>query len=286
MISHLHLYNSFAAANKLGKDGVEKEGKDGIDKEDKDGIDKEDKDGVGKEDKDGVDKEDKDGVGKEDKDGVDKEDKDGVSKEDKAQIENGYDDESEEGEDFAEAVTNAPMQVDAVVFRKLIMGFVAHFSAKHVLERHAMKLPPNVEVEFKLIAMSRSKTAIGSWDYMKSLIHRAVVECGPKSDSSAMRSEQYIHKIQKHIDGYTSATDPSAYHFIYSMFSKMRQHGQGAPSIQLPDFKGDKHCEAILAAFILYFDTSLSKSTTADNKEFIELQKLRQVFWCPCLLLH
>lgn len=130
-----------------------------------------------------------------------------------------------------------------VLGRQLVLGLVGHFSAKHILERHAGNLPSNINVKFKLISMPRSNILVGSWDYMRQLVHRVAMDHGSQSDV-VLRVEKYIKKIEKHINAYDSSDNWSFYHFIFDIFSAIRN---GKP----PTFRGDKHCEAILAAFIL-----------------------------------
>lgn len=75
------------------------------------------------------------------------------------------------------------------------------------------------------------------------LVHRVAMDHGSQSDV-VLRVEKYIKKIEKHINAYDSSDNRSFYHFIFDIFSAIRN---GKP----PTFRGDKHCEAILAAFIL-----------------------------------
>ena len=67
---------------------------------------------------------------------------------------------------------------------RLVLGLVGHFSAKHILERHAvnLNLPSNIDVEF-LIAIPRSDASVGSWDYMQELIRRMTMDHHSASDS-------------------------------------------------------------------------------------------------------
>jgi hypothetical protein len=158
------------------------------------------------------------------------------------------------------------------LLRQLVLGLVGHFSAKHILERHAGNLPSNINVEFKLIAMPRSNMPVGSWDDMQQLIHRVAKDHAPPA-SDVLVVDKYVKKIEKHINAYDSADNRSFYHFIFDVFSAIRRG-------ESPTFKGDKHCEAILAAVILYFQDTTRCKLTEDGMEAIEaLHNLREVFW-------
>ena len=204
--------------------------------------------------------------------------RDPVDNQDPLPTQNGHGDEEEEGEDFSDPANNRESPNNARVLRQLVLGLVGHFSAKHILERHVARLPLTVDVEFKLIAMPRSTAPVGSWNYIKQLVHRVVMGDDSPSDV-ALNVGMYMKRIQQNIDIYASAANRSSYHFVFDVFLAIRRHSQSKSdeSGELPDFKGDKHCEAILAAVILFFDTTLCK--VDDVAAMADLLNLRQVFW-------
>src|ERR1700733_2464033 len=113
--------------------------------------------------------------------------------------------------------------------------------------------------------MPHSNTLVGSWDYMQQLVHRMAMDYGFQSDI-VLRVEKYIKKIEKHINVYESVDNSSCYHFVFDIFLAICKG-------DLPTFKGDKHCKAILAAVILYFDTSLCKLNEVDKREVLRLSQ-------------
>jgi hypothetical protein len=224
------------------------------------------------------------------------------------------DSDSEDGDELAEGVKYNPLHIDHMVLRKLILAYVAHFSAKRILERHSMQLRPDVDVRLNLIAVPRSKTAVGSWQYMETLIRRSGE--GNVTDW-ALRAPNYIKTICQHILAFNAATLESRATFphVYSIFERLyiddlRVKRESKAKANIPkdpsdpneletnvpsksnkmepiNFPGDTHCEALLAAFLLYFDPSSCKSTTEEDVKAIQdLQALRKVFCQVCFLFH
>jgi hypothetical protein len=222
----------------------------------------------------------------EDEDGTDADSEDGTHDQ-KGEPE---DTDSEDGDELAEGVKSDPFHIDYVVLRKLILAYVAPFSAKHILERHSMQLCPGLDVRLKLISVPRSKTVVASWQYMETLI----LGKGGISDW-APHAPNHIDTIRKHILAFNTATSESRSTFphIYSIFEHlyfddllMKQKGKAGEAEPIY-FPGNKHCEAILAAFLLYFDPSSYKSTTEEDVKAIQdLQALRKVFCQAYFLFH
>jgi hypothetical protein len=178
--------------------------------------------------------------------------------------------EDEEGEEYTEATRTAPTVTNCTTFRKWIMAFVGHFSAQHILEKHVGALPPSEEVHLDLLTMPRPKVEIGSWVYMENLIK----DITKRHDSATykMTSMTYIGKIKKHLLAYHEAD--SNHHTaeqdkIFPIFNALMNQWNdlGAPPSELQvNFPGNKHCEAILAAFLAYCDVATLEEKNFDPK--------------------
>jgi hypothetical protein len=174
------------------------------------------------------------------------------------------------------------------VLRKLILGYVGHFAAKRVLEKHSLSLRPGIDVHLKLIAVPRSKMVVGSWEYMEALIRGLGKDRVGTESHWAQKATKYINILRRHILAFNSAPDDSrsSFHRIYNIFERLysnhcrEKQGETAGKADVIYFPGDKHCESILADFLLHFDPSGCKLTTEAEKQVIdELQALRRVFF-------
>ena len=151
-------------------------------------------------------------------------------------------DDSEGGDEQTE-VSRTPFATHCTMFRKWIMSFVGHFSAQRTLEKHASDLPPDEEVHLDLFTMPRCDVKIGSWADMEDLIQ----EIAKHHDTDyIMTAKTYINRVKKHL-----AADPknrtAEQSKIFTIFTQL------IDNVAAVQFPGDKHCEAILAAFLAYY---------------------------------
>ncbi len=119
---------------------------------------------------------------------------------------NGFrDEEDKEGEEYAAVAHSAEMArlakmtgsstftTDAI-FRRWILTFVIHFTAKYTLEKETRQFP-QVIVKFHLMSMSRTKEKSSSWEDMKGYICKAVVSTGPFPSWARSLAELSIKKL-------------------------------------------------------------------------------------------
>ncbi len=90
------------------------------------------------------------------------------------------DDEIEE--EFASLGNTGNTITEDGVFRRWISAFVTHFTAKRILEKHAISVPEPVNIDIRLLSMRRPHIPGATWDDMIKAIAGAV-EIGKKAPS-------------------------------------------------------------------------------------------------------
>ena len=81
------------------------------------------------------------------------------------------------------------------VYRRWVMSFVSHLSAKRVLEKHVVVLPKDANVDIRLLAVNRHQAMANSWDQMKDIVRDVVKARNKAVEDLRTREETNILNI-------------------------------------------------------------------------------------------
>ncbi|KAF8330281.1 hypothetical protein F5887DRAFT_986545 [Amanita rubescens] len=156
------------------------------------------------------------------------------------------------------------------VFRRWIMTFVSHLSAKRVLEKHVSEvLPMNAEVDLRLLSVKRPQTSPDSWDQMKDIIRKAVEKGNTNSLSMTVLDIATILDTLTNLikDCLSSPNSTDGRHPIIQLFELRDNQVVPRP---ISKFRGSQHCEAILASFSMFYAAA---KLVDDNAELLNITK-------------
>lgn len=100
-------------------------------------------------------------------------------------------------EEFASLGNTGNTFTEDGVFRRWILAFVTHFTAKCILEKHVANVPTSVDLDICLLSVQHPLVPPPSWDDMKMAISDAVktgnTACDPRSKAPQLQVDETLN---------------------------------------------------------------------------------------------